>query len=308
MSNRHKISIIIVSFNVRDLLLQCLTSIERTKGDLNVEVIVVDNNSSDDSVAAVRREFPQTIIKENNYNAGFSAANNQGMSLASGKFFFLLNPDTELHEDALSLLFTKLNSSDNSVVAPQLLNSDGSIQYSCWKAPTFLSIFLETMYLHRFINLRIYKEDQYKTDFFPEAISGAALFFKSTLFIRIGGLDEQFFWSEDTDFCIRANQIAPLAYISNSKVTHHSGKSSVDRYHIVLPNQVLSKVKLIRKHRPRFIYCAVLIVTLVFILSRMVVFGLLSPISRIYRKKATAYSIALKKWFQLLIQGEFSLV
>lgn len=303
-----KVSVIIVSFNVRSLLLKCLSSIERTKGDLNVEVIVVDNNSSDDSVAAVRREFPQTIIKENNNNAGFSAANNQGMSLASGEFFFLLNPDTELHEDALSLLFTKLNSSDYSVVAPQLLNSDGSIQSSCWKAPTLLSIFLETMYLHRFMNLRIYNEGQYKTDFFPEAISGAALFFKSTLFMRIGGLDEQFFWSEDTDFCIRASQIAPLAYISNSKVTHHSGKSSIDRYHIVLPNQVLSKVKLIRKHRTRLKYYAVLMVTLVFILSRIVVFGILSPMSRVYRKKAIAYSIALSKWFQFLIRGEFSLV
>jgi GT2 family glycosyltransferase len=302
------ISIIIVSFNVRDLLVQCLESINRTKGDLNIEVIVVDNNSSDDSVEVIGKDFPTTILIRNQYNAGFSAANNQGLSIATGEFYFLLNPDTELHANALSILYNQSKLNEYSVIAPQLLNSDGSIQYSCWKTPSLTSMITETVYLHPILGLRKYSNRQYEHDFSPEAASGAALMFNSELYKETGGLDEQLFWSEDTDFCTRARQRAPIGYMSTSKVTHHSGKSSIDRYHIVIPNQILSKVKYIKKHSSRLVYYATLAVSLVFILSRIVMFNLLSPFRLVYRKKASAYMIALRKWIQLLLNGKFSLV
>jgi GT2 family glycosyltransferase len=194
------------------------------------------------------------------------------------------------------------------VIAPQLLNSDGSIQYSCWKTPSLTSIIIETVYLHPLLGLRKYANKKYERDFSPEASSGAALLFNSELYKEIGGLDEQLFWSEDTDFCTRARQRAPIGYLSAAKVTHHSGKSSINRYHIVIPNQILSKAKYIRKHSSRLTYASMLGVTLVFILSRIIVFNLLSPFRLIYRKKASAYLLALKKWCQLVLNGKFSMV
>jgi GT2 family glycosyltransferase len=230
------------------------------------------------------------------------------MLIATGEFYFLLNPDTELHQNALSFLYDEARLNEYSVIAPQLLNSDGSIQYSCWKTPSLTSIIVETVYLHPFLGLRKYANKQYERDFSPEAASGAALLFNRGLFKEIGGLDEQLFWSEDTDFCTRSRQRAPIGYLSAAKVTHHSGKSSIDRYHIVIPNQILSKAKYIKKHSSRLIYASTLSVTLVFILSRIIVFNLLSPFGSVNRKKASAYLLALKKWCQLLLNGKFSIV
>jgi GT2 family glycosyltransferase len=307
MSSRVQISIIIVSYQVKELLMACLESIAKTKGELTVEVIVVDNKSSDGSVAAVAQYYPESVIIANDYNAGFSGANNQGMSIAKGEYIFLLNPDTEVHEGALQQLLSRAEKGVYSVVAPQLLNSDGSIQISVWKKTTIMNLIAETFFLHQVFKLNLYAPSQLHEDFAPDAASGAALFFSKKLYAQIGGLDENLFWSEDTDFCTRSRSVAPLRYLANARVTHHSGKSSVDRLHIVLPNQLLSKVKYIRKHASGMTYGLALFFALIFILSRIVVFGLLSPIKSLYGKKRKAYSIALKKWGQLVKTGTFAL-
>jgi N-acetylglucosaminyl-diphospho-decaprenol L-rhamnosyltransferase len=307
MSSPIQISIVIVSYQVKELLLACLASIATTKENLAVEVIVIDNNSTDGSVDAVAKHFPQTVLIANNYNAGFSGANNQGMSIAKGEYIFLLNPDTEVHEGALQQLLARAEKGLDSVVAPQLLNSDGSIQISVWKKTTVMNLIAETFFLHQVFKLNLYAPSQLQQDFAPDAASGAALFFSKKLFEKIGGLDDNLFWSEDTDFCTRSRTVAPLYYLANARVTHHSGKSSVDRLHIVLPNQLLSKVKYIRKHASRMTYGLALFFGLIFILSRIVMFGLLSPFKSLYGKKRKAYSIALKKWGQLVKTGTFAL-
>ncbi len=129
-----KISIIIVNYNVRELLLKCIQAIYHSSNK-NFEIIVVDNNSKDDSTVAVKEKYPNVIVVENKFNAGFSGANNQGMELANGEFILLLNPDTEIAVDALDLLLDYLlRHNECSIVGPQLLNSDGTLQPSIWKS------------------------------------------------------------------------------------------------------------------------------------------------------------------------------
>jgi GT2 family glycosyltransferase len=97
-----RISIIIVNYNVRYFLEQCLLSVERAARGLDTEVIVVDNSSADDSLAMLQRQFPKVKLIANRENTGFSKANNQGIAASSGEFVLLLNPDTVLQEDSLS--------------------------------------------------------------------------------------------------------------------------------------------------------------------------------------------------------------
>ena len=124
------LSIVIVSWNVRDLLRQCLCSILQSQA-CELEVIVVDNASTDDSVGMVQAEFPDVCIVANTHNRGFPAANNQGIAAAQGRYVFLLNPDTEVVADALATMVDFSDTHpDVGIVGPQLLNPDGSVQPS----------------------------------------------------------------------------------------------------------------------------------------------------------------------------------
>jgi GT2 family glycosyltransferase len=128
-----EVSVIIVSYNVKQLLFTCLDTLYKFNSILNFEVIVIDNESKDGSVQMVKESFPNVHLIENNFNAGFSGANNQGMRIAKGEFIFLLNPDTEFLDDSLVKLVTFTKSQPEiSLVAPKLLNSDHSLQISVW--------------------------------------------------------------------------------------------------------------------------------------------------------------------------------
>ncbi len=173
------ISVVIVNYNVKDLLLQALGSLyKKTSPHLKLEVFVVDNQSSDDSVLLVRQQFPQVKLIANNFNADFPAGNNQAFKEAKGKYIFMLNPDTEFLEDSLSVLFNYMEShSDVSICAPRLLNSDKSHQISAWRYPSLKSIFGEMYYLNFLVNSKNYGDKDLTQSFEAESFSGAAIFF-----------------------------------------------------------------------------------------------------------------------------------
>jgi GT2 family glycosyltransferase len=102
-----RVSVIIVNYNVKEFLLSCIKSIYNNMKRDEVEIIVVDNASTDNSEQAVKNQFPDVVWISNNYNAGFSEANNQGMNIAKSPVLFLLNPDTELTDGALEGLIEK---------------------------------------------------------------------------------------------------------------------------------------------------------------------------------------------------------
>ena len=132
-----KVSIVIVNYNVKDLILKCLHSIIKFSSNLNeLEIIVVDNNSSDDSVSVIKKTFPEVFVIENNINVGFPVANNQAFKIAKGEFIFMLNPDTEFLDDAIPQLSAFLEENPTTaLVAPKLLNTDRSLQRSFWRFP-----------------------------------------------------------------------------------------------------------------------------------------------------------------------------
>ncbi len=134
------LSIIIVNWNTCDLLRACIRSILVNNEQLIIEILVIDNNSSDGSVFMMRREFPDIYLIANKENHGFAKANNQGLELAKGRCLFLLNPDTVIQPHALTRLVTFLDTHPRAgAVAAKLLNTDLSLQYSVRRFPDYLT-------------------------------------------------------------------------------------------------------------------------------------------------------------------------
>jgi GT2 family glycosyltransferase len=300
MNYSFDISVVIVNYNVKDLLLQALGSLyKKTSPHLKLEVFVVDNQSSDDSVLLVRQQFPQVKLIANNYNAGFPAGNNQAFKEAKGKYIFMLNPDTEFLEDSLSVLFDYMEShSDISICAPRLLNTDKSHQISAWRYPSLKSIFGEMYYLNFLVNSKNYADKDLTQSFEAESFSGAAIFFRSELINEIGMLDETMFWIEDIDFCYRAKKAGKkLIYLPQTSIVHHSGQSAKKNYKISLSNQIFNKIKFYQKHHGALATSAVKALSALHVITKFVVFSLLSPFNVIYFRKAQAYAYTFPRLF-----------
>ena len=225
------LSIIIVSWNVRDLLRQCLHSIDAP----TAEIFVVDNASSDGTVEMLRAEFPSVRVMANATNVGFTRANNQALAIAQGRYLFLLNPDTQLHPDAMQTLSDFMDAHPHvGIVGPQLFYGDGLPQSSRRRFPTIATAFLESTILQRWfprsrVLTRYYMRDTRDDETQAvDWINGSAMFVRRATYEQIGGFDEGFFmYSEELDWCYRAKKAGwQIVYLPTAQVTHYEGKSS----------------------------------------------------------------------------------
>jgi N-acetylglucosaminyl-diphospho-decaprenol L-rhamnosyltransferase len=251
------LSIVIVSWNVRDLLQQCLRSI--LANSQTCETIVVDNVSTDGSAEMVRAEFPGVHLIVNTENRGFPAANNQGLALAQGRYALILNPDTEVVGDALATMVAYADAHpDVGVVGPQLLNDDRSIQSSRRRFPTLAIAFFESTWLQpcappRLLE-RYYVQDQPDDATLDvDWVMGAALMARREAIEQVGPMDEEYFmYSEELDWCKRFKDAGwRVVYLPAARIIHHGGKSSdqvVTSRHIHFQT---SKVRYFRKHHGR---------------------------------------------------------
>lgn len=237
------LSIIMVSYNVKAYLLSCLASVYRLSEDLNFEAIVVDNMSVDGTVEAVRESFPQVQVIANAENVGFSRANNQGLRACRGRHVLYLNPDTEVCEGALSgLVRTADSRPDASAFSCRVLNSDGTLQYSCFRFPSLsMAIFglFPIISNDSVINGR-YSAHYFDHTFEPEHVLGACFMVRREVLEELGGMDEEFFmYFEETDLCYRLKRSGhKIVYTPEFSVIHHGqqstnavrGKMSVEYY------------------------------------------------------------------------------
>jgi GT2 family glycosyltransferase len=228
------LSIIIVSWNVRELLAQCLHSIGAHRSELALEAIVVDSASSDGTPEMVREQFPWVRLEACPDNVGFPRGNNIGLGLARGQYILLLNPDTVVVGDALQTLVAYLQANEGvGVVGPQLLNGDGSVQSSRRRFPTVALGFLESTWLEPYAPasmLRRYYVLDRPDDQVLEVdwVTGAALMTRREVVEEVGGLDEAYFmYFEEPDFCRRVKRAGwRVVYVPQAQVVHYVGKSS----------------------------------------------------------------------------------
>jgi len=215
-----KLSVIIVTWNSSATIEECLKGLEKQSG----EVIVVDNNSSDDTVNKVNK-YSQVKLIENKSNLGFAAANNIALKKAESEFIFLLNPDAKLGKDALEKMakFMEENK-DVGVVGPKLINADGSIQKEITPFPNLLNQILILLRLHRlpWFSELVYPNYDYDKIQEVEHLMGSALLVRRGVFDKIGLFDENFFlWFEETDLEKRAKEAGfKIVYYPKAEVKH----------------------------------------------------------------------------------------
>ena len=291
------ISIIIVSYNVREYIVSCIQSIyKHSKSNHSFEIIVVDNDSKDGTIDSMDKNFPNIPLIKNGYNAGFSVGVNDGFKICKGKYILVLNPDTVFVEDTLDKLINAAkNKKELCVLGPALINGNGAVQQSFWRKPSLLNTLLSIFHLD-FLN---YKKNYRNNDFddltMVETISGAAFFLKRDIFMELNGLNEKLFWMEDIDFSIRLNKAGyKIYYFPLTKIIHFSGKSAEKNYKVAISNQLLSKVKFFRIHHS--ILSANIILFSIFVVSliKSIIIFFIIPFSKIYRKKLDAYLFTIR--------------
>ncbi len=230
-----EVSICIVSWNVADDLRACLASLQRQDNSPTAEIIVVDNNSSDDTMTMLENEFREVITIANPENRGFAAATNQALQRSRGRYLLMLNPDTLVPADGLSSLVQFADTHPKAgIIAPKLLNPDGSLQYSCRRLPTLTAaIFRNTLFGKLFPRARSaadYVMSEWDHDSVREVdwASGACLLIRRETYEQLGPLDEGFRWgSEDVDYCVRAHKAGwQVLYTPQPAITHAIGRSS----------------------------------------------------------------------------------
>lgn len=247
------LAIIIVSWNVRDLLRDCLTSIYASlhPGTIPYDVLVVDNASADGTAAMVRNEFPDVVLIESGRNRGFAAGNNlalralyeqshpvaQQHALKTPDYVLLLNPDTRVSGDALAHLVYYLDEHPHHVAAgPQLRYPDGTVQSSRRRFPQRHTFFWESTLLEQLWPTNPWCRAYHCADVSDEIeqdvdwLVGAALLVRSTAIQRAGLLSEDFFmYSEEMEWqyrLLRQSSTAKIAYVPTARIIHYEGKSS----------------------------------------------------------------------------------
>ena len=255
------VSIVIVSWNVSRLLVDCLQSIERHKGALRCEVIVVDNASADDSVKRVAEEFPAVRLVANRDNVGFAIANNQGFELATGRHVFILNPDTLLVDGSLERMVRELDArAAVGMVGPRLCFLDGETQRFCARRlPSLMDVLLTEILpldaLHGLRPLLRERLEPYAYDRSQpvEAISGAAMLVRREVLAQIAGFGETFIHGgEDLDLCFRLRKAGfELWYLHDCTVVHFGGQSSKQVPEWAAVNSLLSYGEYFARTRTR---------------------------------------------------------
>lgn len=226
------VSIVVVSYNVRDLLETSLRSLEPEAAALRLEIFVVDNASADGSADMVTRDFPHVILIRNPVNRWLAPANNQALRRCSGRHILFLNPDTELRPGALTELAGYLDvHPDVGIVGAQLRNTDGSLQPSGNALRSGWAFLADALPLERLgvRRSRSFLEPgrDYEEVREVDEVSGACALVRAEVLRQVGLLDERFPYSfEDVDLCIRARRAGwRTVYDPRAKVVHHGGRS-----------------------------------------------------------------------------------
>jgi len=280
-----ELSIIIVNFNTRQLLFNCLKSIFTETKNISYEVIIVDNGSTDDSLSFVKKHFPQVKIITNKKNLGFAKASNQGVTIAKGKYLLFLNSDTLILNKAIekSLKFIIKNPQIN-ILGCRLLNKDRSIQPSIGFFPQLKQLFLMMFFLDDipFINRLMKPYQQSRIDFYCKTqevdwVTGAFLLLSKKVINKIGGFDEDFFmYNEEVDFCYRAKKEGfKVWFYHEPEIIHLKGKSSQEGFKTAVLGEYQGLEKFYKKYQSSLANQQLRFLLKFGALLRIVVFGIL---------------------------------
>lgn len=227
------LSILIVNWNTRDLVIKCINSILRNLPSFDFEIVVVDNASKDgsaDSLTHLYGHNRRVKIFQSLRNLGFAKGCNLAYFYSQGEYVMLLNPDTEVIDNSLERLVNYLEErSEIGVIGPRLLNPDGTLQHSVRRFPGIFSSLVVFSGLHRIFQPRRYlmADFDYSREAEVDQVMGAALLTRRKIIERIGFLDEKFWlWYEEVDFCKRVKDAGyKVVFYPKAQIMHIQGQS-----------------------------------------------------------------------------------
>lgn len=301
------VSVIIVNWNTRDILRNCLTSVYAQTETMVFEVIVIDNASSDGSAAMVKQEFPQVRLIENTQNRGFAAANNQGMQFAKGRYVLLLNSDTVVLDGAIqkTLAFADQHP-QAAVVGCKVLNPDRTLQPTCFMFPSLLNLFLSATYLYKVFprshffgreRMTWWDRDEVRR---VQVVTGCFMLVRQEAIRQVGMMDEGYFmYAEETDWCWRFLKAGwENLFYPDACIIHLGGQSSkqVKVRSIVQLRLGVLLFFLKNKYRPCYVAAGFLI-TLFFMVRLLpwAVKSLCRPRNEEIKKRLAAYADACQR-------------
>ena len=253
------ISICIVTHNCSQILIRCLKSLSNCSGVYNSEIIVVDNHSTDNTKYIMQKDYSNVQLIYNENNLGFAVGINQAIDVALGYYILILNPDTILSVDTISILADFLNNHPNTAICgPKIKNEDGTFQKSCRRGESRpWAVFSYLFGLDKLFPMRkvfngyhlSYIDENIQTQ--VGGLSGACMMIRYNTINIIGKFDEQYFlYQEDSDICLRALKNGwDINYIPKAEIIHTGGAGgTASHYLLLLFHWHLSYFKLYRKH------------------------------------------------------------
>jgi GT2 family glycosyltransferase len=260
------VSVVTVNWNVRDLLLDSIASVFASAGDLQLEMIVVDNGSTDGSAEAVEARFRRAIVIRNQGNPGFACANNQGARIARGRYVLFLNPDTRVLGDAIPAMVRTMEAHPSiGALGAKLLRSD--LRWSRdngFRFPSIRTVFNEYLQLSRLVPVPwLFPGILRSRDFTGldecDWVSGAAIMMRRELALAQPWNEEIFFFAEDVEICDRIRRGGlRVAALADARIVHYSGQSMIQQDETFLVDRVSATRRLLgaRAH-PALVWLAV---------------------------------------------------
>lgn len=305
-----ELSVIIVNWNTKNLLCQCLDSLNQVVKKIEMEIFVVDNGSMDGSGETIRKRFPVVKLIENQTNVGFAKANNQALRLAKGKYALLLNPDTQIKRGAIEEMISFMSAHPEvGGVGGQLLNSDGSKQNSIANFPSLATELLNKSLLRWLFPEKFPgKEKSYLGPIEVDSVIGACMMVRREAMEQVGLLDEDYFlFLEETDWCYRMKKASLKIYhIPQAEIFHFQGRSTEKNKERAKIEYYRSRYHFFRKNRGRFQW-TILHIGLLIRLAVELIFASIVGIFTFFtikkwRRKVSAYAYLI--WWHLRICPE----
>jgi hypothetical protein len=305
------LSIIIVNWNSSHCVTECVSSIQAQTNNLEYEVIIVDNASTDDSCRILQESYPGVRLIRSPQNLGFARANNLGFQNSSGRILLFLNPDTELCGPTINLMQGCLDSSaDIGVLGCRLLNSDLSVQTGCIQPfPTILNQIADAEPLRRLApRLSLWGmwplfESDHGRPVEVEAVSGACLMIKREVFEQVGSFSTDYFmYMEDLDLCYQVKKVGKkVCYLGSASIVHHGRQSSKKRGGEGYSGPMVreSCLMFFEKTRGPFYAGLYRLTTLLISIFRIAVLVVLLPIPSA-RLDKDSFRRSLAKWHRIL--------
>ena len=254
------VSVVVVNYNTAHLLHEMWAALECARGDLNLQIIVIDNASRDDSVALLRRDFPQVQLIVNPGNVGFGRANNQALPFITGRYVLLLNTDAFVAPDTLAKTVAYMDThADCGILGVRLVGRDGTLQPSCRFFPTPWNVFLHRTGLKRFFPGHRMVDDMawdHASTRECDWVPGCYYLVRRELIEQVGLFDPRFFlYYEEIDHCRMAKQAGwKVVYFAHTRVIHLGGESAKSDGDLTVSGkqisalQVESELLYFRKH------------------------------------------------------------